>query len=363
MKIALLTIHHGNSYGGMLQAFAAKIILARYGDVTFLNYATPYLKRTMRLVGFEPTRSGSLAAAKNLARLRSRRRLLRHFREFQDTHFPRTEWLYNGEDVAKQEHRFDLFVTGSDQIWNPETIRSFDLTYFLDTVRSKPKIAFASSAGSYRYSRLEEGQVRRCLSTFTALGVREDDLNCYLTELLHRDDIRTVLDPTLLLTANEWRAALLRDAAPPVEPYLLVYALKLDRAGRRLVERVSEQLSLRVVAIDQEPILGYRADRHVNDAGPKECLELLSGAAFVVTDSFHATAFSVNFGIPFLCINPRTGANRLATLLAAVGLEQLLGADDIDTALKSDVSQARRLLSERREESLDFVSHSISNVQ
>jgi hypothetical protein len=357
MRIALLTIHHGNSYGGMLQALASKLILSRYGEVTFLNYASDYLSKTMRPVAFDASIGGVLRAAKNIARLGPRRRLLHRFREFQD------EWLRDSEALARQEELFEIFVAGSDQIWNPATVRSFDLAYFLDFVKTKPKIAFASSAGSYRYSAHQAKQVRRCLSSFSALGVREQDLNRYLTELLQRKDIRTVLDPTLMLTADEWRDALSLRPDSSTERYLLVYALKLDRDGRKLVEKVSGQLGLPVVAIDQEPILRYQADRHVNDAGPKECLDLLSNAAFVVTDSFHATAFSVNFQIPFLCITPRTGANRLITLLSAVGLENLMGSDEIDRSLGADFNRARLLLSSLRHQSLDFLSQSINNAQ
>ena len=363
MRIALLTIHNTNSYGAMLQAFATKLILSRFGEVTFLNYSTPYVERSMHPVAFEASIPGVLRAAKNIARIGPRRRLLRRFREFQDEHFPRTECLRDSEALARQEVHFDLFVAGSDQIWNPATIRSFDMTYCLDFVKSKPKIAFASSAGSHRYSAHQEEQIRRCLSGFSALGVRENDLNCYLTKLLQRDDIRTVLDPTLLLTVKEWREALAPHSAPPTEPYLLVYALKLSRDDRHLIEKVSDRLGLPVVAIDQEPVLGYRADRHVNDAGPTECLDIISKAAFVITDSFHGTAFSVNFGIPFMCISPRAGANRLTTLLSAVGLENLMGCGEVDEALNTDFAHAHLQLTELREKSIDFISQSISNVR
>ncbi len=361
MKIALLTIHYANSYGGMLQAYAAKDVLSRFGDVKILNYRTKHLEESMKVVAFPSSLRECMRAAKNIARFFPRSRLIDRFKAFQNTYLAQTDHLTSWSDLQSQSSEFDVFVSGSDQIWNPSIIESFDPAYFLNFVSGKKKVAFASSAGSYRFREAEAEKLKTYLADFSSIGVREEDLAIYLTELLQRDDIKTVLDPTLVLNASEWRMAFGIGVEPSSEPYLLVYALKLNKEGRILIDFISKRLGLRIVAIDQEPFLRYSAHEHRSDIGPQQYLELFSGASFVVTDSFHGTAFSINFNIPFITIPPHSGVNRVKTLLSAVGLEDRLVAYGAEfPTVDVNFQQANDRLSALRAESLSFLKESLS---
>ncbi|MEY8199359.1 MAG: polysaccharide pyruvyl transferase family protein [Colwellia sp.] len=355
MKIALITVHHANSYGGMLQAFATKEVLSQFGEVTFINYTSDHLANTMRIVNLSLSVRSFLRTAKNLARLFPRYRLLKKFRMFQEENFPQTALLRNGLDLKAQEKEFDVFVCGSDQIWNPKITEGFDEAYFLGFIENKKKVSFASSAGSYVYTAPEAVLVKQYLKSFSSIGVREEDLNDRMSLLLGRDDITTVLDPTLLLSPQDWIEYFNIELDDRIQPYLLVYALKISKNGYRAIELIAKQLGLRVLAIDQEPFLRYKVDKHLNDVGPEEYLSLIANASFVVTDSFHGTAFSLNFNIPFITISPSTGVNRVQTLLAAVGLEDRILINEKMPNLTFSFDDANKKLVYLREKSLAFL--------
>lgn len=358
MKIAIITIHYANSYGGMLQAYASQKVLSSFGEVSFINRITPHLADNMRVLPLPSSPRGLLRFGKNIFRFFPRSRLISRFKDFQQTYFRHTPLIDNDEQLHALEDEFDIFICGSDQIWNPQVLEDFDAAYFLSFVKDKKKIAFASSAGSYKYTEQEEEKVAEYLSDFHAIGVREVDMQQYLTKLLGREDITTLLDPTLLLSKDEWHSDFPPDAGDR-PPYLLVYALKLGKEGLDIISKVASQLGLKVITIDQDPFLRYNADEHKNDIGPKEYLELLAGASFVVTDSFHGTAFSVNFNVPFITILPKSGGNRIKTLLSAVGLEERLVEGGELPAPEMCFTQANEKLEALRGASLKFLEDAV----
>jgi hypothetical protein len=320
MKIALITIHHANSYGGNLQAFASQKLLSRYGETKIIDYKTPHLSSSMRLIRFGGGLRSILRVGKDLFRLRPRKRLIVKFKKFAQQFLVLTRPIDRRIDLGRLEAEFDVFVCGSDQIWNPKVLGYFDTSYMLDFVKIKKKISFASSSGSHRFSTTEEPNVVNCLNSFSYLSVREKDTGSMVSSILDDRVVSHVLDPTLMLNKNEWLDYLgLKDEASP-ERYVLVYTLKKDSLTRAVVDLVALELNLKVVAIDQDTILGYRVDKHLMDASPVDYVQLFSQASFVVTNSFHGTAFSVNFGIPFVVTIPETGLNRIKGFLESVGL-------------------------------------------
>jgi hypothetical protein len=317
VRIGLITIHAANSYGGVLQAYAAKQVLSTYGDVRIIGHRTEHLRKTMSLVRWNDGPRSPLRATKDVFRLLPRRRLLQKFERF-------------GIDFlgpfASSSDDFDLAVAGSDQIWNPNVTGSLEPAYFLRTVNAARKVSFSSSMGSHRYAPDHEAVVRAMLSSFSEISVREPDTARYLSNLLAGRQVTSTIDPTLMLRADDWR----RIATEPRQGrYLLVYSLKDNDLLKSVVGLASDSLKLPVVAINQNPFASYRVDTHVRDAGPIEFLSLFAGAKFVVTNSFHGTAFAVNFGIPFITTEPESGRNRIENLLDDVCLPSRLVSSNL----------------------------------
>ncbi|TVU87608.1 polysaccharide pyruvyl transferase family protein [Vreelandella titanicae] len=339
-KIALVTIHYANSYGGCLQALASQTVLSRFGEVSIVDYKTTQLANTMKLLRFSKSPRTGLHLIKDIGRYFPRKRLLDRFHHFMQENYNLTKPYSSQGELQKLNNDFDIFVCGSDQIWNPVITGAFDKNYMLDFVKSKQKVAFSTSAGSYVHTGESKDYLKTSLNTFSSLSFREEDTAERMRVLSGRDDIECTLDPTLLLSREEWSNLLnLPDQQPPYERYIFVYTLKKDRLVYEIVNKVAKKFNLKIVAIDQDPFLLYKTDRHYRDASPLEYMSLMNNASFVVTNSFHGTAFATNFGIPFVSIKPETGTNRIKGFLDSLGLVDRLveNTKDLDNILLKEI--------------------------
>lgn len=325
MKICFITLHWANNYGAALQAYAMNEVLKRYGDVSVIDYRSPKPAKGMQVIRVGATVRDVLRAGKDVFRLIPRYRVINKFRRFNEHHLNLTSRARNQYDLSTIADGYDAVIAGSDQIWSPEVVSDqgkLDDAYFLTFAKNKRRIAFASSMGSFRYDANLQAKIVSYLEDFHALAVREKGTAGFLSQLLGRE-VSHVVDPSLLLSRQEWEQRFpLTDKKE--DAYILVYALKKDALLKRVVEAAAQEFGLRVVAIDQDPFINYHADQHLKDVGPNEFLELFQGASFVVTNSFHGTAFSLNLGKPFVVTTPPTGQNRIASLLGEVGETQRL---------------------------------------
>lgn len=328
MKIALITIHHANSYGGMLQALASQTVLSRYGEVTIIDYKSTILAKTMILIRFGTEPRDILRMGKDLFRLIPRYKILKKFTAFGRKYFHLSEKCTNHHDLEALADKYDVFVCGSDQIWNPKVIGELDSAYFLNFAHAKKKIAYASSAGSYQFSDMEQHQIKEYLLTFSHLALREKNTSEYISTLLEGKSVTTVIDPTLMLTKAQWHELVQWEEDKNPEPYIFVYTLQKDTFVKSMINQIAEILDLKVIAIDQSPFLGYRCDVHYKDADPSLYLKLIAEASFVITNSFHGTAFATNFSKPFITIRPDSGVNRVENYLNSIGLKERLLFDN-----------------------------------
>lgn len=364
MKIALVTIHRANNYGAVLQAFATQKILARFGSVCILDYKNSYINQTLELMRLGRGGRAVLRLAKDVLRLFPRKRVIGKFLRFIETRL--SLYPFDPMNADRVENDFDVFVTGSDQVWNPTTVsydHEYDRIYLLDFVRSKKKISYASSMGSYAPNPQREAQLKQFLASYDYLSARESGTADKLSRLTGKP-VSHLLDPTLLLDKNEWLSSFQGAAFKKSDDYVLVFALKKDPLFKRAVREISEELGRRVVAIDQESLLGFKVDEHLLDVGPEEFIEIFSNASFVITNSFHGTAFATNFGVPFAAVMPPSGGNRVESLLNALGLSERLvrsGSDPVRVAkAPCDFLEAHRRLDKLRGESLRYLKEALA---
>ncbi len=332
MKIALITLHWANNYGGSLQVFAAVKAMSKYGEVSVIDYRNNYTSKGMTWIRFGTKLRDILRIGKDLFRLIPRYRVIKKFENFSYTYLNLTPQLKNAEDFKKLAKEYDLFVSGSDQIWNPKIVNEdgvLDTHYFLDFAIGKKKISYASSIGTYLYNEEEMAQVVSLLNHYDYLSVREKDSSQYLSKLLNRD-VSHVLDPTLLHSKDEWLQFFNIQDNEDEKPYILVYALKKDPLLKQIVEKVQKQLGMKVITIDQDPFTNFKNDGHIRDAGPDEFIKLFAQAGFIITNSFHGTCFSINFNIPFIITTPPTSINRIESLLTAVNSQNRITTDGTD---------------------------------
>ncbi len=234
-SVGIVTIFDCDNYGAELQAYALPRALRGRGfDARLIDYPfykSPRFRRTPLAAPALPLAPANALKERVMAARRAcLRRLAGKAARRRDAAFaafrasiPRTEPFLSFDDLLRAPPAFDAYLTGSDQVWNPRmgaTLRPYFLDFLPEGAR---RLAYAASFGVSALPPPVEAQYRRWLSRYEAIGCREASGAALAARLCPQTPVAHVLDPTLLLTAQEWRAV----AAPPdaARPYLLVYEL------------------------------------------------------------------------------------------------------------------------------------------
>lgn len=327
MRIADITFHGAHNYGSVLQAYALQTFIKKLCDdkgvecdYRIINYRSPFQKE---LYGEAPA-SNIKGKMKSLMEL-PYRKLLRNqrgkFEDFLREQLHLTEEINTESGLAQFLDLFDVFVSGSDQIWNVRA-RDFSFAYLFENVEGK-KISYAASLGPQNidWSRYDKDRYVNALKQYVSLSVREEKSRQMVDELLGRNASQVHVDPTLLLPVEEWRS-IQSEYNYNGGKYILFYCLEPDRTQLRIADEFSRHFGLPIV------ITGYRNKRdYFNrfvkcyDAGPLDFLSLIDHASIVLTASFHGTAFSIIYNKPFFAINGMRD-NRIANILKLSGLEK-----------------------------------------
>ncbi len=352
MKTGILTFSGANNYGAALQAFSLLQKTRALGmDAELIDYRTPGIVAMHRPkpIGRGVRWKTRLVNLRDNVLSASRRRAFERFRN----EYMRFGPAYTPANVASANERYDCFITGSDQVFNLKLTKG-DTAYFLDfAAPAARKASFAASLGQYLPE--EKETYRRLLSRMDAVSVRESSA----AELLTRETgvpCRVIRDPVFLHTGDEWRS-LLDLPARKAGSYVLLYALIEDRAVYRCAAAVAEALGLPLTCVTRAAHPAGKADKYVRGAGPDAFLKLLDGAAFVVTNSFHGTSFSLIFEKPFAVVLPGHASERITDLLADTGLSgRICATDAAPPSGAPDFSFARERLAVFRAEGEAFLT-------
>ena len=332
--IGILTFHAAYNFGSSLQAYATQKTIEKLGYKNeIINYR---LNNQIHYYGDLLTlkfgRKEFLRRALCLPEIRDRKIRAKRYEHFIRSKLTISEKeIHTYDELKNMDFSYSTLIAGSDQIWNEHCTAEFKtepassiLAYFLDFENDLivKRISFSSSLGF-----MKEDEVKKYipqLKRFQHLALREKDGAEMITRLLGVDTVNTI-DPTMLLTRDEWLEAFHNELETEEKGYILLYSL--EKSPRR-IKRIQE--AVRVFAKDKHVIcLAPFLSMHLsgikmrNDAGPIEFLSLLSNADCMITDSFHGTAFSVNLGVPFYTLNSGRD-RRKQLLLERVGLESQL---------------------------------------
>lgn len=318
MKIGIVTVHRANNYGAAVQAYALQHILRNYGlDAQFIDYVGDFLKYPF---GIENFRKKGLVGETftflgELSRLPRRKK----FNEFRKSYFICTEEVKK-EELCGLEEQFDLFIAGSDQVWNYK-ITNQDGAYLLDFVKNYDKKgSYAASFGLTRIERKYREWYSQNLSNIKYLNIREKSAIPIVKKYTNRTP-KVVLDPTLLLAKTEWEKIAVN---PKMQgDYILSYQVGIDRHLVKYTAFLSKATGLPVYSI---PFTqgGYIKMHPVWNSGPLEWLGWIKNARYVVTDSFHGMALSIIFERNFAVNISSQGqalSSRLKDLLNLTGIK------------------------------------------
>lgn len=319
MKIGTVTFHCSYNFGSALQAWALKRVLENMGhEVQVIDYRGRDFEQYKLM---HPANPKALASDVLLWRRNARRRSA--FESFMSREMDLTrQYTWHDEDaLGDLADQFDCFVCGSDQIWNLDCTHGPVGPYFLSFAGNTPCVAYAPSLAhvSFRLENFTEEDrefIGSRLDRFIAVSVREAG-TIELFQPLTKTRIEACLDPTLLLDRDDYD--LIRRPVPMKEPFLFCYMLERNPALVAHADNIARRLGLAVAYVSKRPLLFHVPSVNLYGIGPAEFLDAVSRAQSVVTNSFHATVFSVIMGTPFHTVATERSGSRMRELLHELG--------------------------------------------
>lgn len=347
-RIGIVTIFGLRNYGNRLQNYAVEKLLTDKG-----HYCETIV----------PRKSFTYIAAKSIYHLLKRLQKCPEAIRYQqfEKFVKRTtnvKYIYSRtgripEYISKE---YDYFVTGSDQVWNPEFRKDAKYDYFLRFAAKNQRICISPSFGVTTIADEYRDLYRRSLDGFTYLCAREEEGATIINKLTGRT-AETLIDPTMMLGRKEWRRVYDRKIAPD-EPYLLQFFLEpLSKERKARIDAMSDEFNVNIIDIrNRNNALYYTM-------APDGFVQMIENATLVCTDSFHAAAFSINFNTPFYVFNrvssEKAFANnmisRMDTLLKTFALEDRFEPDVATARIECDFARANQRLQEERNKMSDYL--------
>lgn len=333
MRIGILTYHKSHNFGAMLQAYALKTYLESMGgaDVTIIDYYPTYFHdnqlidtATIKNLSWKGRVKYIITSLVNLSKIRKRKQAYYSFID---------KYLVPLSPVSSQ---YDLVIYGSDQIWRYQSRDSFrgfsDVYWGKSLINATHKISYAASMGTIPNDSETASYCTSALSNFDALSVRELDLKEYLIKLCPSRKIFQHLDPIFLLDRRQW--TMIGGRKRINGKYILVYNLQNVEFVEKIASKLHNKTGYPIVNIRASFTKLFLGSEDVYDAGPDDFISLIKDAEYVVTSSFHGTAFSILLNVPFYCCLD-SAPNRVLTLLTSVGLSERMVSSIKNITMKS----------------------------
>ncbi len=347
--IATITFHRALNCGAVLQSYALqKYIESLKCDSEVIDYRCPKVEEAYRI--FRKTKNlRDMISVVIYFPIKIVKKY--KFSKFKKTYLKQSLKCNTHEELMKLSKKYKTVIVGSDQVWNLE-ITGKDKAFFLDFCDKDKRVAYAASVGNNSLFLQNEKLYKDDLNKFKGISVREKSVSEKMGVLLGRK-ISTVVDPVFLLDREEWERMI--DAKGENSPYIFSYCLHEKKVYEE-TQRISDRKSLPIVCVPSNfkcPIKG----KIKRTMGPIEFLTMIRNAEYIVTDSFHAIAFSIIFNkkfIPVLKNDYKELNERILSLMDVCGLTDLfyqkeilfeqLNYNDVNSRLKVEIDKSKLFL-------------------
>lgn len=371
-RIQIVTWLGNGNFGTSLQSYALYHFLSIKGyDCSILssfNYKhfslKGYLKMILSAVGIMKIRE-----RRKIRKAADSRKLMK-LSEFFENNI-RQKAVSNPWQYKKLLRSTDVFCVGSDQVWN--AYFNFSAFNFLDFAGNVKRISYASSMGTKDFPEKYKETIKNLLLKFAHISLRETTGREAVSRLTGRNDIKTVLDPTFLLTAEDWSSVAKQSQIEISVPknYMLVYLIGNNDNYPKQVRELQEKTGIENVIIIpavENPNFEIQGSIVYRDASVAEFVKLLKDASWVCTDSFHATALSINFGknftefLRFKDSDKGSQNSRIYDVLDTFKLQNRLYNEMQDIWSKPiDYKESHAILDHLRMDSTDWLINSIEH--
>lgn len=387
-KALLMTWYNSNNYGTLLQSYATKeIFKQRYNvDCYFVNYVPKGKRDLVSIIK-------KLLNIKSWKRQFNSRYDLYMFKKYGiDKNIQkRKNWVNDfiseykyaldnkqiktEADFNELSEGFDLYISGSDQIWNPRFLNEHFLLNFVPD--DKNCVSFASSLSAEKIPEKQVNVYKKHLAKYNGITIREKDCETQIKNILGGGlaKIGTILDPTLLYGVENWKSLEIPNLK---KDYVLLYMLGKSSAARTVAKEVAKQNNLNLYTFPFQAARFFKEDtifseeEQLWEVSPFEWISLIDNANLIITDSFHMVVFSLMFHKNFYVVEKdskeRAQNNRILNLLEMVGLKNRFILNDItleDIKVNKqciDWNIVDEILDKKRKESFDLVDEIMKDI-
>lgn len=359
-KIGMMTFPNSTSFGASLQMFALYTTIHKLGyDVEVINYINSHMENRKHVPSASAQTKHTIGTVVNNWLCQNPKQ--NAFRKFEkQMHFYPNNIIRTSKELSALSDRYSHVIVGSDQVWNP-LITNFDTGYLLDFCgKDTKRVAYAPSFGvSSLDDQYREAYIRGLLR-FDALSAREIRGQELISELIGEDS-QLVLDPSMLMTKNEWMK-IIHKCKYSSNGYIVRFLLNKSQQNDRFVEELSKKKGLPVYEIGGNFLTNFRHKnmRYSGVIGPAEWLDIINNANCVVTDSFHGTAFSILFEKELYVSLVSSTNSRLVTLLDNFNLTNRVINSACEEYTDINYDAVEKILGEKREESMAYLRRSLS---
>lgn len=360
-KVGVVTFHNGSNYGAVLQSYALQQVLRDIGcDAYIINYSNAFISKGLSRIRLDLSLAGIFFFIWDLIHFYSNGIKTAKFRRFFSERYQLTR-PFNSKELKQSLLCFDIGISGGDQIWNPLLNNGIDDIYYLQFGKFDRKLSYGSSLGSYQYDLPKvNSRIRDLLADYNKIAIREGSSK--LEEIIGKK-VYEVCDPTLLLDRQKWGDSF--KLSQSEKKFLLVYALSDFERVLNIGRSIANSKHLSIFCIGKQ-LKTYHDVKYVLDAGPEDFVNLFYNASYIVTNSFHGTAFSVNFQKQFVSVRHKKSPERAEAFLHRVGLSKRLidldsFTDVIPDITKEEYSCSCVKMEQYRKESFSYLKDACLN--
>ena len=360
MRVGIITIHRASNYGAVLQAYALKNFIKELGyDAELIDYrCTSIEEMYTKMFGSMFSLKSKI---KNLLTWSVQLERNKKFMDFinKDLNCTEDTSCYRAKQLEECNDQYDVFISGSDQIWNPFCTGE-DKHYFLDFVKdNKRKYSYAASFGTAKQNFIENADYRELLEMYQEISVREKNGIDVIKTMTGKDALLH-LDPTFLISKEKWI-----EKAKSVEninrkPYVLVYSIAMPQSIQKIAEEYAQKSNIDIYYITLNNLFAIKNRKKTITCSPIEFLNWIMNAECVITNSFHGIAFSIIFNKKFYVeknANPNHDNSRLENILDCLGLQDRFVVNGSIEELNSniDYTPVNDKIEKIRKKSVDYI--------
>jgi hypothetical protein len=365
-KIGIITWYGSCNYGTNIQAFALLKYLTKTGyNCCILNISKYLLPPKIEFIkSFIYKMRNDLSSYKKASQSKQKIKIANFVNNDLNIYYCRTKY-----DYRQMMQSFSLFMTGGDQIWNPYYLNT---TYLLDFAKDKKRIAYATSIGVNEIPRKKVTLYKKNLSKFSTIGMREQTAVNIIKTILPNKKVYKVLDPTFLLSKQEWiefaNNADIEFEIP--KSYIFCYLIGKSNNYISQIKDIWLKTGINNLIIMKSAENGdFSIDGAFayKDGGPKEFIKLLSQASLICTDSFHASALSINMSLNFIEFmrfdnkDEQSQNSRINELLTHYYLTNRIYKHDMNVNKDIEYLHVQNILDKDRILSMKYLIESIEN--